>query len=769
MEKITAAQFESLKEGLVTTSFEMLDVNGDNVIDEKDLAATQNAQIRSDIQKLLDSTDEEPSVDGEFNPDEVDGAKANVKAAAANEGQKASTVANTPTPPAGGSTTYPMPTGYENVDVSEAALKGKTTTELTAMLNKINNNITLLNTKLTSLASQKQAKQQEIDQLNNTNNNLRQSIAAENSEWTSLNNEKTDLVPRRDEAKETLDIKVSEYDGAVKNLAILNSQIANEQWFEELFYENKVKTVSDDIIATYDPSKDGTDFTAFYLRKMGESGCSIFAQSPTLEALNGRAQNGMDDVKTRLKAVIDQSAILAPLQKRLNEISTRMEALSAVIQPVLDQIAANDTLIATKTTERDAIQTEYNFYNTALTSEQAKKTVVQSKLNGGGLSAKEILALIPQAEKDLAKNNNVDLTKCYAAKGKQDGKWHLYMSNGTSLARKYGKNSGFDIVASGNGYVNGLKEKEGGQAVYYFTEVNEDMTDGKVDCKYCDYTTSSPLSFDVDGDGVHTTTDTVNFDIDGDGEMDVINNSAEWVLAFDKDHNGVAGEDGSELFGDNTDLDGDGQADGYKDGFEALKALALKEGLIGDGDTKLDADDIAFLSEKYGLVMTNGYGGEAKSLADLGITEINLATTDETTLNRNVDGQQNDVMTQEGATFTVNGETRTYADIWHSKKGTVTSDSAPAAAAETPKEATTNDPELTLKLNKDGIIALKGKVDYQKILNSVKNKVGTPQEAEDKIAKYNADMEEQEQEKQAEALKAEEMKKQKIKEDEKNK
>ena len=63
MEKITATQFESIKEGLVTTSFEMLDVNGDNVIDEKDLQAAQNAQIRSDIQKLLDTTDEEPSVD----------------------------------------------------------------------------------------------------------------------------------------------------------------------------------------------------------------------------------------------------------------------------------------------------------------------------------------------------------------------------------------------------------------------------------------------------------------------------------------------------------------------------------------------------------------------------------------------------------------------------------------------------------------------------------------------------------------------------------
>ena len=51
------------------------------------------------------------------------------------------------------------------------------------------------------------------------------------------------------------------------------------------------------------------------------------------------------------------------------------------------------------------------------------------------------------------------------------------MSNGTSLARKYGQKGsprGNDLVPNGNGYVRSLKEKEGGQAVYYFTEVNED-------------------------------------------------------------------------------------------------------------------------------------------------------------------------------------------------------------------------------------------------------------------------------------------------------
>ena len=35
---------------------------------------------------------------------------------------------------------------------------------------------------------------------------------------------------------------------------------------------------------------------------------------------------------------------------------------------------------------------------------------------------------------------------------------------------------------------------------------------------------------------------------------------------------------------------------------------------------------------------------------------------------KNEHGNLNDLMTQEGATFVVNGEEREYADIWHAKK-----------------------------------------------------------------------------------------------------
>ena len=145
--------------------------------------------------------------------------------------------------------------------------------------------------------------------------------------------------------------------------------------------------------------------------------------------------------------------------------------------------------------------------------------------------------------------------------------------------------------------------------------------------------------------------------------------SADGVLVFDSDGDGISGEDGSECFGDNTDIDGDGKKDGYKDGFEALKSFALKAGVInGEDDMVIDENDIKYLEENFGFKMkAGGYNSEAQSLLDLGITEINLAKTDETTMNDDFDGQHNQLMTQQGATFKQNGETKEYADIWHRK------------------------------------------------------------------------------------------------------
>jgi len=154
------------------------------------------------------------------------------------------------------------------------------------------------------------------------------------------------------------------------------------------------------------------------------------------------------------------------------------------------------------------------------------------------------------------------------------------------------------------------------------------------------------------------------YDIDGDGTVDNINDVADGTLTI------RGGATGKDLFGNNTDLDGDGKADGFKNGFDALKTLALQEGLIdGKKDMVLDASDLALLQKKYQLAMkTAGYNSQNENLGDLGIGEINLGKTNETKTAQNFDGQGNDLMTQEGSTFSLNGESRDYADVWHQLK-----------------------------------------------------------------------------------------------------
>ena len=277
-------------------------------------------------------------------------------------------------------------------------------------------------------------------------------------------------------------------------------------------------------------------------------------------------------------------------------------------------------------------------------------------------------------ELKLAEKNNVNLKDYVYAKG-QDGVYHLYHGQtGKSIAREYGENGsglnvwggGYDIVGNGSGYLNEFQSQNGEyKTVYYYGEQPDTV---KVAEKQ--YNTSSPLSFDLDGNGVGTTDEMISYDIDGDGIKDNIFNSADAVLVFDKDGDGISGEDGSECFGDNTDLDGDGKADGYKDGFEALKALANKENLIGDNDSTLDEKDLALLEAKYGLkIKAGGYNSEAVSLSKLGISDINLAKTNKTSTDYNFDGKGNELMHQQGATFKVNGVEREYADLWHRKFG----------------------------------------------------------------------------------------------------
>lgn len=181
---------------------------------------------------------------------------------------------------------------------------------------------------------------------------------------------------------------------------------------------------------------------------------------------------------------------------------------------------------------------------------------------------------------------------------------------------------------------------------------------------------ASPLSLDLDGDGQLTSDRKVQFDIDGDGQLDTVNDIDEGdaLLVFDADGDGVAGENGRELLGDNTDLDGDGKPDGYRDGFEALEALARKEGLIGDGDGELSTKDLQLLQRKYGLRLRRGsLNGQDQtfSAADIRALRVGRGPAQRET---NFDGRGNDVSRRDGAGFVrTDGSTGDMADIWFQK------------------------------------------------------------------------------------------------------
>ncbi len=488
---------------------------------------------------------------------------------------------------------------------------------------------------------------------NNTVTNYTQ-LQAEVEKYENLlnkyNNDKSALETQQRNIKDKLDAEKKKYDALEKEL----SQ-ENENYKRIIDAINSAtKDLEDDVAAKqksaayramseYDPDKDGSwsEYIENYMSSLNISSSFSATLSGLIKDADFKSMN-LDVLGSKLSS---QANTVNDLNSQYKTITSEINSVNSLIS------AANSQLGAAKE---------------ALTS--------------------NALSMVSEAEMRLVTDNNLDLTEKLSdgspryiiAKGKQDGQYHVYdMKNkGACIARQYGTQGsglrGSDICPNGNGYLRDFKKLDaddtGGEEYYYYDSNNELKS-----ARAC-YKTCSPLSFDINGNGVQTSSSIVNFDIDGDGIMDTINDSADAVLVFDKDGDGISGADGSETFGNNTDIDGDGKADGFKDGFEALKALAKQEGLIdGVNDNELDENDLKVLEEKWGLkIKTGGYNSEAQSLSDAGITNIKLSADNSTVMQDNFDGNGNQLMTQEGATFTVNGEEKEYADIWHKKLDSTT-------------------------------------------------------------------------------------------------
>ncbi|MBR2068535.1 MAG: hypothetical protein IJ877_02115 [Candidatus Gastranaerophilales bacterium] len=445
--------------------------------------------------------------------------------------------------------------------------------------------------------------------------------------------------------------------------------------------KRRQKIAVTDAIANYDPNKD-KDWDTYFKNCMSEVEVSPSLQSALSSLLDQSSALQLKSIGN-MAAIAQQGDKIKALNAKAAQINTDIGSVTTLKNEAEEEVSGL----------KGQLNTQLNAAQAGATGNIAGKNVIQG--GEAGLSAKDLLSLISDEEKELAKQYVTDISKCVIAKA-MDGQWHIYESGDNwaqqgvdgyymSIARKYGCGEGWskgqNIVpwASGElslstssrfGVYSGENNNTAIQgAIYTLNEVNDCWTDGCVTSTCSTYDTDSPLAFDINGDGVKTSDKVISYDIDGDGVNDNIFDSADAVLVFDKDHNGIAGENGSETFGNNTDLDGDGVADGYANGFEALKALAAKEGLInGTDDNVLDENDLAYLQDKWGLgLKQDGYLGETSSFKDAGVTQINLAATNDTTMTDNFDGKGNQLMTQNGATFNVNGQERNYADIWHKK------------------------------------------------------------------------------------------------------
>jgi RTX calcium-binding nonapeptide repeat (4 copies)/Haemolysin-type calcium binding protein related domain len=168
---------------------------------------------------------------------------------------------------------------------------------------------------------------------------------------------------------------------------------------------------------------------------------------------------------------------------------------------------------------------------------------------------------------------------------------------------------------------------------------------------------SSPLVFDLDGDGIEISqlgaSGRQAFDLNADG----VRNLTAWsspddgLLALDRNGNGRI-DNGRELFGDSTLLrSGKVAANGY---------AALAE-LDGNKDGAINALDTAFDRLRIWRDLNqNGVSesGELMTLSQLGISDIQLTkTASSETL---ADGTRLDGR----AAFTMNGESHAYTDAW---------------------------------------------------------------------------------------------------------
>ncbi len=184
----------------------------------------------------------------------------------------------------------------------------------------------------------------------------------------------------------------------------------------------------------------------------------------------------------------------------------------------------------------------------------------------------------------------------------------------------------------------------------------------------------SPLIFDLEGQGLKLKSGgLIAVDLDGDGKTEMVTELDAHIGLLVFDSRLDEGDDtlhgaGRDMFGNGTDLSAYDIEGSFDNGFDALRALAEHLELVQGDKQHLDAEDLLLLEKAVGLRMRVGgvVAGENRRFANLGITRINLGDP-EGILSLEAspeDAYGNKLMHQDGATFTVQGAERPYADLW---------------------------------------------------------------------------------------------------------
>lgn len=189
-----------------------------------------------------------------------------------------------------------------------------------------------------------------------------------------------------------------------------------------------------------------------------------------------------------------------------------------------------------------------------------------------------------------------------------------------------------------------------------------------------------PLVFDLANTGIKTSARKAIYGITGtkdDDKLKWLNEVEEGmgILVFDADKDGASGRTGLELFGDQSDLNGDGKADGFPDGFSTLRAFvdrASRDGVLPpDARARglLDADALAALEKAYGLKMkVGGFNRAPVSLKTAGVREISFTEAPAEPA-REFDGRGNGLSLHPGAAFSrPDGSRGIYANVWLTSK-----------------------------------------------------------------------------------------------------